>query len=48
MIRDPILTKLVAKQTEDLNNGASEEVRIENYKNIVKRQKEMMKMNKGD
>jgi len=44
MIRDPIFIKLVAKQTEDLNNGASEEVRIENYKNIVKRQKELMKI----
>jgi len=44
MIRDPILTKLVSKQTEDLNNWASEEVRVENYKNIVKRQKELMKI----
>jgi hypothetical protein len=48
MIHDPILKKLVDKQTDDLNNGASEEVRIENYKNIVKRQKELMKMNKGE
>ena len=48
MIRDPILKKLVDKQTEDFNNGSSEEVRIENYKNIVKRQKELKEMNKGD
>ena len=48
MIHDSVLKKLVDKQTEDLNNGSSEEVRIENYKNIVKRQKELMKMNKGD
>lgn len=48
MIHDPILKKLVDKQTEDFNNGASEEVRIENYKNIVKRQKELMKDRKGD
>ena len=48
MIHDSILIKLVTKQTDDFNNGASEEVRVENYKNIVKRQKELMKMNKGD
>ena len=48
MIHDPILKKLVDKQTEDFNNGASEEVRVENYKNIVKRQKELKEMNKGD
>ncbi len=41
MIHDTILKKLVNKQAEDFNNGASEEVRIENYKNIVKRQKEL-------
>ena len=43
MIRDTVLQKLVAKQTEDLNNGSSEEVRVENFKNIVKRQKELLK-----
>lgn len=46
MIHDPILNKLVTKQTEDFNNVALEEVRIENFKNIVKRQKELMKENK--
>lgn len=48
MICDPILKKLVDKQTEDFNNGSPEEVRVENYRNIIKRQKELMKMNKGD
>ena len=48
MLHDAQLKKLVDKQTEDLNNGSSEEVRIENYKNIVKRQKELKEMNKGD
>lgn len=48
MISDSVLKNLVNKQTEDLNNGTSEEVRIENYKNIVKRQKELMQKNKGD
>lgn len=48
MIYDSILKNLVNKQTEDFNNGASEEVRIENYKNIVKRQKELMQKDKGD
>lgn len=48
MIRDSILIKLVAKQTDDFNNGASEEVRVENFKNIAKRQKELMKMKKGE
>lgn len=43
MIHDPILKNLVNKQTDDLNNGASEEVRVENFKNIVKRQKELLK-----
>lgn len=47
MIHDSVLIKLVNKQTEDFNNGASDEVRIENYKNIVKRQKERMKESKG-
>lgn len=48
MIHDTILKNLVNRQTEDFNNGASEEVRVENFKNIVKRQKELMKINKGD
>ena len=49
MIHDPVLKKLVDKQTEDFNNGASEEVRVENYNNILKRQKELKEINKhGD
>jgi hypothetical protein len=48
MIHDKILTQFVNKQAYDFNNGASEEVRIENFKNIVNRQKELMKINKGD
>ena len=48
MIHDSVLQKLVAKQTDDFNNGSSEEIRVENFKNIVKRQKELKEMNKGD
>ena len=47
MIHDPILLKLVDKQTEDFNNGVAESIRVENFKNIVKRQKELKEMNKG-
>ena len=47
MIYDHILQKLVEKQTEDFSNGSPESVRIENFKNIVKRQKELMKENKN-
>lgn len=48
MICDTVLKKLVDKQTEDFNNGADESTRIENFKNIVKRQKELMKKSKVD
>ena len=48
MIHDNALQKLVEKQTADFNNGAPEEVRIKNFNDIVKRQKELMKMSKED
>ena len=48
MIHDPTLAKLVKKQSEDMNNGASEETRINNFNNIVKRQKEILKEFKRD
>ena len=47
MIHDPILKKLVDKQTEDFNNWAAESIRVENFRNIVNRQKELKEMNKG-
>lgn len=46
MIHDSILKKLVDKQTTDFNNGAPEEVCIQNFVDIVKRQKELMEKNK--
>jgi hypothetical protein len=48
MIHDSILKKLVEKQTADFNTNAPEEVRVKNFVDIVKRQKELMKMNKGE
>ena len=46
MIHDPILIKLVNKQSDDMN-GAPEEVRVKNFNDIVARQKELKEMNRG-